>query len=68
MVNVTQGTSSVISNSAPTNSGGGILNNYTLASALSVTAGDSLQISWNTPAWATPPNSVRVAGYIKITI
>jgi hypothetical protein len=67
MVNVTQSTSSVISNSVTTNNGNGLWNNYTLSSPLSVTSGDLLQISWNTPVWATPPTSVRLLAHVKIT-
>jgi hypothetical protein len=67
MVNVTQSTSSVISNSVTTNSGNGIWDNYVLASPLSVTAGDSLQITWNTPVWVTPPTTVRLLAHVKIT-
>jgi hypothetical protein len=67
MVNVTQGTSSVISNSSPTNSGNGLWNNYTLASPLAVTAGDLLQITWATPVWVTPPTSVRILAHVKIS-
>ena len=67
IVNVTQATSSVISNAVSTNSGNGLWNNYTLASPLSVSSGDLLQITWNTPVWVTPPTSVRVIAHVKIT-
>jgi len=34
---------------------------YSLVPNLSVTAGDSLQLKWTTPAWATNPTNVRMA-------
>ena len=66
MVNVTQSTSSVISNAVQTNNTNGLWNNYTLASPLAVTSGDLLQITWLTPTWVTPPTSVRILAHVKI--
>jgi hypothetical protein len=67
MVNVTQSTSTVISNAVTTNNGNGLWNNYTLASPLAVTSGDLLQITWLTPVWVTPPTSVRILAHVKIS-
>jgi hypothetical protein len=66
MINVTQGTSRVISNTVTTNSGSGLINNYVLSTPLAVTTGDFLQITWVTPVWVTAPTSVRILAHVKI--
>jgi hypothetical protein len=66
MINVTQGTSRVISNTVTTNSGSGLIDNYVLSTPLAVTTGDFLQITWVTPVWVTAPTSVRILAHVKI--
>ena len=68
MINVTKSTSQVISNAVATNNANGLIDNYTLATPLTVSAGDLIQITWNTPTWATPPTNVRLMINVKVRI
>jgi len=56
--NVTQSTSSTITTTETFDSSSS-LNNYVLASPLSVVNGDKIQIEWTTPIFATNPTTVR---------
>jgi len=66
MVNVTKSTSQIVSNAVATNNGNGLIDNYTLATPLDVSAGDRIQLTWVTPTWVTPPTSVRLLMHVKI--
>ena len=68
MVNVTKGTTGLISNAVAMNNANGLLDNYILATPLAVSNGDRIQLTWNTPAWATPPTTVRLMINVKVKI
>lgn len=67
ILNNTRGTSSIITNTRSYISSGAATNDV-LAAPLRVYAGDSLTIKWDTPAWGTPPTTVRQQFDVKIEL